>query len=560
MREYFILVKMFFSSFFRRNPNAKKGSIANIVAFSIIAAVFGIILAVTFGMYGGYIRDAGFLAETVAVIFSLSFVYLLFFGTSTVLTYVFYEPEYDFLLSLPASPSKLFISKLTIVYIEESWISMGITLLSGIPLGISSGQGFVYYLLIVLGSVLVPAMTLFLSSLAALPIKAVSSYFKNRGLVGTILMISFFAIFFIVYFVIEMNIMQAVETTELDGMIDALKTNAVAVATVFYPLYSLGRLATGTLGITLSAPLSAAIDLSIFFGSFALLLAAVTILSKAIFLRAIRLHGSRSGGKTAIGTYVENSAVKALFKKEWKELIGNSSFAFQCLTGVVISPVFAIMFPFILSSGYASEPAEFDQFFSTITFLSVIMMIHMFSSGANITAGTAITREGKTFFFTKTLPVPAEAFIRAKRKLSILIQVVQIIISMVILAVIIPIIYPVDIFSYIILITMPTAMMILSGIVSTNLDLMHDIKRPKLFWTNPKEAVKNNTSVILPMLAGFGVAILCFIIPLSMNMMLGNIGLIIAYSLLIGLGVLFVYLSDKRLYTKGAELFDAISI
>ena len=558
MRNYVILLRTMMRSLFRFSPNQKRSRLAAYIAIGIALLILGAFIAVSLAFAAPHFLSAGILAELLTSIYSAVFIMMFIFGTVGIMSYVYYEKDSEFLLSLPVKTEIIFMAKLSVVYVQEALLSFVFSVPGSIAIGIATGQGFVFYPLVLLAAILVPVFSLLFSSIATIPIMAISSLFKNKGLLGTILALLFFAGFMVVY-IIAINGVQSSASSgdeiDIDAIVLSSKDALIAASLVFYPFLAFSRAATGNLGLTDSLVTSSLIDLAIFFGAFLLLAVLVMLLGKGLYKRGVLSYSTgRASTKVEKRNYESSGVLKALMKKEWKSVYRNQHFAFQCMAGYVISPIFAIVYPFVFSQGE-------DHLGITEMSLMICMLINIMSVALNVFASTAISREGKSFVFSKTIPIPYETQLRAKRNVGLILSSISIVISLVCFGVISFVLYgQIDLLTLI----LSAIFLMLLTVFTINRDILHDLKKPNLTWTNPREITKNNFAIVPLMLLGMLFGIIGFILPMVLYIVfedfmgLGAVGIAIAFTVCIGAVSIMAYMSNRSLVEKGPALYESV--
>lgn len=561
MRDYIRLSKLLLHMQFKpdKTNKSKKG---NTVAYIILGAMLFVVMAVAMIMLGGYIKEYDFVAETSAFIMELGLLIVLIFGTMHILSYMFFSPDNEYLLSLPIKPGIIYASKLTVVYAMNAMLSAIFVVPGLLFLGISASQGILFYIMTIFAVFLVPVFPLLLASLLAIPLMYVTSLFKHKGLITTIVLIVVFAGFMIGYMMLMTNLgygsSEISEEIQLDEIIGPIKSMITNMAVILYPFYSLGRFMTMTPGLTDSLAVSMLIDAGIFFGSLAAFAAVVLAFSSAFYRKsALRQLENPTKNNVIKKEHIESTAYKALLKKEWRELIRNSSFAFQCLTGVVIVPIITFMMGFIMgSSMFGIEDGEFDVATSyMIVWVFTQFMVQMMGVGMNFFSMTAITREGKSYEVSKTIPVDYSIQLKAKKTLGLIIMAVPVGISVIAMQ-IMQMVYgnfnPTLFF-------FAAAMLLLFGYGFTCYFINRDLKKPSLHWSTPAEAVKNNKATLLPFLMNFVISLACTIVIVVFGVIgivfeMYTVFMIIGYAVLIGAGFGFA-IPMHRTLNKNCEKY-----
>lgn len=560
MRDYLCLTKTLLKTFFRPNKQQGKERTVSYIILIVLGAIFAAAIAVMFGLMGAYIKSIGMVAEMTSLVFMMGFVMVLVFGTIGIFSYVYFAKDSEFLFSLPMRNSTVYIAKLTVVYFQELLISTLLMLPGLIALAISTGQGFVYYLMILLAVALVPVCPLFVSSLVAIPMMVVASYFKNKGAVSAVLLILLFAVIMGVYmyFVMAMQTGAVEGGASLEEMTEAMKASLSGAARVLYPLFCLARFGTLTAGFVANIGASAVIDLAVFLGTVAVGAAVTIAVSGAVYGRSV-LKQNEHARSSAVDKreYVQGSALKALVKKEWRELVRNTSFAFQCLAGVIIAPLFAVIIMITMTGQDTGTGMDF-----VIAWFVGQLMVQMMGAGMNQAATTAVTREGASFAYSKSMPVPYATQMLAKVILSDAIAAVTIVLSVIAMAVTAGVRFGyVDVLSLV----LSLIFLLLYATTYTNFCVIRDAKKPKLDWVTPREAIKGNVTIMVPMFIGFGISIvsgigLIFFVALFTSLDMQILGIVLGMSLLIIVSAVLLIFSSYRIKNNADEFYAKLTV
>lgn len=189
-------------------------------------------------------------------------------------------------------------------------------------------------------------------------------------------------------------------------------------------------------------------------------------------------------------------------------------------------------------------------------------MIALMMLGAmNMTALTAVTREGKTFIYSKLMPVPYSVQLNAKRISALLPGIISAVLTTIVMTVSCAFVYnKVDI-----LCAITTLLMLIAAVfLSTEAYLLRDMKKPRLDWVTPRDAIKGNLSTILPtvigMLVSMAAGIINILVSAITNVMYGNNFGVTFSSLLIALiFAAFTFLAHSRLVSSADRCYDRLS-
>ncbi|MFW6356596.1 MAG: hypothetical protein ACOC2Y_07725 [Spirochaetota bacterium] len=188
-----------------------------------------------------------------------------------------------------------------------------------------------------------------------------------------------------------------------------------------------------------------------------------------------------------------HSPVVSLAMREVKLLTSNSSFLFESAGEVFIFPILLAIFRFAI-------PAEvMDMIRTTITqtdyLLPLVTGLFLLFAGVNSVSSAALSREGKSFDLSLSLPVSGSAQVRAK----ILTYVVLFGSAFVLNAILASWILALPWWSVLAISATGLPCIWLIGVTTIYIDL----RRPLLTWNHPQQAVKQNLNVVL----GMGTAI-----------------------------------------------------
>ena len=564
MKNYFTIFGLLFKYMFKRS--GEKGSKWIWIAYAFIGVVFAaFIVMICFGVsqMAAAVASMNLLPEFLTILLAIACVAVLLFGIVPMLNYLYFSRDTEFMMSLPVKPSTVFMAKLSVVYLTEIVVSTLILVPCMITIGATLGLNAFYYLVSVLAVLLVPAIPLVLIAVIAIPLMYVVSFFKNKGALTSIVLIVLFGLLFAGYYypITKMSFSGA-EGEEFDPeqFIQKFSSVFMSIAKILFPLAAIARLATlspHTMFGDFPVGAAAAINAAVFIASAAVLAVIALLVSSAVYKRGARsmLEGGGKKTDTKIEFKSDGSALKALFKKEWRELFRTPAFAFQCLSGVVLCPIIIFFMSTMTDIGAMGEemPAETAALFNTIMSFVLIGFIGMFGISMNTGAATTITREGGNFWLLKTVPVTYRTQIKAKLLLYVAISTVTVAVSLAVSALL-----------------AFDAVNLICGIVfllTYNYGyncfcIFMDLQRPKLTWTTPNEAVKNNRNAVVPTFINMGVSIVLIAIPILCLIFISSVTVAVAVSwaALIAAGIAVAVVFHNLLFANADRMFDRLSV
>lgn len=465
-----VLVKSIFLNSFRSEGKKKKGQLNTLVSMLISGGVFAVLFVVMTIAMGPIFKEQGLFAEFLTMIFAASQFIVLIFGTVLMINIMFFSKDAELLLSLPVKPAAIFVAKIFYVYLTELMLSAFMVAVTGVTFGIVCGFGFAYYLLLLLALFIVPMVPLIISALLSIPIMYVISFFKNKSILSTILLIGIFGTFMYFY----MNFFGGLSSTGDENFV--LPSEAIRQSMSYMiPNISLARIVTLTSLNYLNDVLFVLIATA---GLFSITLLISTFTYKKGMSTQLEEARSNIGGELV---FTQNSAVKSILLKEVRELIRNPGLAFYCLFQVVMAP---IMIAFYGTMDFGTDAETGANLGGSISqgmgFFFVILMV----IGINYTALSSISREGTNFNMSKVLPVPYMLQIRAKLLLANIVMLSGLVLSFFSMA----FLMQVDILQ--IILFFGFGLILGSGF--NNFLIYLDAKNPKLDWESITVALKNS--------------------------------------------------------------------
>lgn len=572
MRGYLRITKLLLGLAFRKGLPGKRSPRTMLAGSIIASAILSACIAVGMGFIGAAIADLGSPSLTAIVMGYLilgDFMLTLVFGTLTIMSYLYFSRDSEFFLSLPVGSNAVLCSKLTVIYIEEALVSAILVLPGSVVLGAVTGQTAMFYVVALIAVAFVPLAAVLLGGIVSVPLSYIAGFFRNRGAVAAVLMLVLFAALMAAYMIVPNVMSSSLAGGATDDVVAVLEGTFMAALYVVYPLFCLARAGTLSGGLVAgNAAASAAVDLAIFFGTIVALAAILLPLSALFYKRSILRQSEHAGGSSAKkGDYVRSGVLGSLVKKELKTLLRNASFAFQCLAGCVLSPVmcvFAMMVTGMDSTEAAGEQIgeTAPEFIFVIIWPMCVFLVVLMLGSLNLTALTSVTREGKTFIYSKLIPVPYSVQITAKRISAILPASISAVVSLICMSVTtgitVGIADPLSIL---------TALLLFAAaiVLSTEFYIYRDLKKPRLDWNTPREAVKNNSATLLPMFIGMLVAVAVAVVLVLSGIMLylagwGMYGVSLSTFLCAAALVALFFAVNSRVSMNADMLYSRLSV
>lgn len=567
MKKYLSLVKLSFSQQYRVKPSSdKKKRSGTIIAFVVLGiCLLPTLIGLAFSTYTlGSIAgaDAGLVSLLILACQGLVFV----FGTSSLLTNVFNSKDADKLLFLPVRSTTIFLAKLTVVYVNEVITTAVTVLFLLLPFGIGAHASFCYYAMLPIALLLVPVLPLLVGCVFTMPLSALFAKISRNGVVRTIFQIVFFVAFMALYMVMFTQIQG-----EVPGGGEDIDDIRVFMEQIVDRLRGLGEKLIYLHG---NAMLSFAMVATTFYGwgvPFAISLAenaailGVVVLIALPFYRwilseALETGGSRRAVKvTEEQLQVKNKGVvKELIITDFKRVLRNSQMGFQAFAGLVMMPLMIVVFYFAFNSGAEEgsliELLKGNSIYQAIAPLVIVAYMSMLGIGSNVLGLYPISRENKSLYLLKSLPIEFDKILLAKVILSTALMIVVDFVTILLTV----LLFGLDwYFGICMLLTM-----VLLGFGGMCVTTLLDLKSPKLGWTNFNQSLKNAKNSWMAMLVGLAIFISLGILATGFVIWFvvteSIVAIVLMWCVIIGFATGFSALAYKIMTDRAAEYFSRI--
>ncbi len=564
MKDWLCVIKLLVKSMFKKNTNERKG-LKIFVGFSL-ALLYAVIL---FGICSTIVAIAPALieyelqSEALMLLFAVGILVILIFGTTSILTVLYFSRDTEFFMSLPVSPSTVFFAKLTTVYLGMLALEAAIMAPCLITLGVMLKMSAVFYIVGFFAVLTLPALPLMLASVIAIPLMYVVSLFRNKGAMTSIVAIIMFGLFFAGYYIIIMNVSSgdAGDGTDISAIVIGIKDSLKKAADILLPISAVARLATLTPVYGLGVGLSSLVNTAIYIGFTAVLFLIAYLLSNLAYRKGVSrmTEGSRRNDGKHREFKSSGNITSALMRTEWRQMVRTPAFAINCLMCVVVLPlIIGVMnFTAVDMSGAAAEDAEFVKGMYGLINITILFMMGV---GLNYGASTCITREGESFGFGKSLPVTPVQWVKAKRIVYLLISYAAIV-----LGCIVSLFTAQDIWTVIV----GLGFLVPYNYAFVNFAIYYDLTAPFLKWTTPREAMKRNFKGMVPFLINMGMSVLFMFVTLSPKIAMlvmpeyaAAIGMltVVIWGVLYIVAFILAFVFHRKLTKKASALYERIEI
>lgn len=425
----------------------------------------------------------------------------LMFGVFYVISAFYFSKDLKLLVPLPVRPGEIILAKFLGILAGE-YLTIAPLVIPGFLLyGLMAEVAWTYVPFAAIIFLLLPVLPLVISSLFALTLMRLASFTRNRDfwrVVGALTGVALAVVFQAMGRLAGESGPFMVGADQVEQVQRLLEERGALVEAVgsYLPtsLWATDALRAG-------APALGVGGFLLFVGAALASLIVLLWTAEKLFLGG--LEGGSAGGRSRrmrAGELVRQagavrSPLVALLLREIRLLNRTPAFLMTAILPVVLVPLFSLL-PVIqdprlrelIATGRetaAGHPAL------AAAAVGLVGLLTGFSS----LGATAISREGRYFWISRSLPVPAHLQIRAKVIHSLLVSLLNLLVVLGLLL-------------FFGLLRLTTLFYVVAGglllsAAATYIALVPDLLRPNLDWTDPQQAMKGNFNVLGSMIAVF---------------------------------------------------------
>ena len=516
-----------------------------------------IMIAVLMAFLASSLKSIADLSALLTSVLFATQMMVLFLSMASMFSTLYDAKDTPLLQSLPINPTGVFFAKFALVYVNALKLSVVAFLPVAYAVTITFNvvnhvMFYGAYPLILLVALVAPVLPLCVAVLFSMPIAYIGSYFKGKPTLKSVLTIIFYVILMgaymvVVYFMNTKGFGQEGEVEISQGALSSL----YGVARAIYPDKVLVDFCYG-INVGKNFGISAACVV----GMIAVMILLAMAFYKRINVKKTETAVQSSSSKT---TLKQENIVISLVKRDFKSIIRNSTLAMTSLANSLMAPIFIVVMYFI--TGFKEGNGEdMSSLMSEMMGIGYVVMYSMiFLAGANLVASLAYTREGKSFFATKSLPIKPIDSIKSKVLLATIVPAVIMIPIMLISL----LLFKIDIVSTL-LIGVDTMLMVV-GINCLN--VLFDMKKGNQHWEDVSElrnASRGNYYQIISAFMAIIPAVALFLLGLMLSIYAPQLGDIIvkvifwAVATVISVVVLTIGLCIIK--SKGIEYYALIGL
>lgn len=462
-------------------------SLVLLVAVLSIGVLYGFyVFAVSWLMQ--FIRPlhATLASDILALLLFIAAVFVLFSGMRSVLSRIFMAKDTTFLAMLPVRPGTVFLSKFLLVYVGQ----LATTVLLVLPAALAYQWGAItpgYILRLLLVMLALPGIPLAISALLSLFFMRFSVLSRHRDALAVAGGLLFTLVIIMLQQVV---IAQIPEEVDAGFLLQYLlgRGSLITGLTRWFPPARWAAQALGSGGAWLSL-------LWLLLASGAALVV-LYLLAQRMYYRGALTFAQGSARKRTKGTkkplsYRQSKPWVAVMQREWRVMLRTPIYAMNSLAGIVVLPLIAF-----ISMMQQDLQAEMNQLLTMlhtqinpIYIMLVLTAILCFVASINPAACTVLSREGRCFWLSKILPVPARDQVTGKLVFGLQLTSMFTVISAACVAIFMRGVSAALCVAFV--------LSLLLGWASVVISVWVDIRSPRLLWQNPTEAIKQNLHAML---------------------------------------------------------------
>ncbi len=474
-----------------------KPLLTGLIFLVLIASMLSMVLLLADGILSGLMqmKIPDLLLSMVVMICMALTLLVGFFHVTSVL---YFSKDSAFLAGLPVSSRTVMAARLAVVLLGEMALTALIFLPVCVLYGIRTGQSVLFYIKAAIVTPLIPCLPLAVATLLSSLLVRISNLFRHRDrwmVIGGFVLVA-------LVIPLQMQFYSRIpENAGADFFMRMLTDNRVLLEGI---LGGLPPVLWATAGIAGQGEWSLPyLLLFVAASGVAVLLPILIGGNRYLQLSILQNEAFQSTKRRKLNTRdfaMHRSPLKAMFFREWKEILRVPAYALNGLMGIVMLPIMMVAL-FVGMEGSDELSALLGMLLRAadgvkITLFAAAAMAAV--STINMAGATAVSREGKRMSFSRMIPVPYATQLLAKQLFGFSINLFTCVTTAVTLAVLMP--------SQIMYILAAFVLGLLFGYAVNGMSLALDASHPKLNWRNETEAIKQNAMALLSMFLGVAAA------------------------------------------------------
>ena len=398
-----------------------------LIGFALVTVACNYIIAFTMRMRV-FDFQGGFPTSLLVVIFTLMFVLSLIFTTVSLVKALYFSRDNFVLLTLPTTPSIVFLSKLLVHYVNELKKNALFLIPLFIAFGINTGKPIYYYPWMIVMFLLIVTLPVLLGALISIPAMYIYQALKKVKvvmyllLIGLVVGIIVLAAYIISIIPPNINLQDTWGTTyfQIRGFLSDFEHGAL-------PMTWLVELLVGKNQAINMFTFRTLYILFGLIGTIVVLGALCFVLSKPLFISmASKPFEYKKNMNARIRKERKLTPFLAVIKKEWVLALRDNTITTLVIQLLIVMPLAVAL----LNSLYNAMNTKFLGTQLTVCFNFFIVMLFMLS--ANIRMASAYSKDGSSAYLNKLQPSECGKLLFAKLTINLAAGIVGLIESVVV--------------------------------------------------------------------------------------------------------------------------------
>ncbi len=416
-------------SYFKRNKR-NVDVMGMLLSVFLVALVLGIIVVVFKEFIAKYstiridnVLDVeARLYEIMTIVYEIVLV-ISVFGSLTALTRsIFENDDRNVLVVLPIKPQAIFIAKMITVYFSQALLSVCITLPLVIVFAEVTAQNTLFVVISTVASLLIPFISLGVASILCLPYYFIKRFIQSKYILFLVVVTALAALLFGGYAKVLDFFKNLMATGDIKFFFSGTVMNTIVnVTTHLYPANFLAKLVFGIEPLKNALILVAIIVVLGIVG---------LVLEYLLYNVAIKIRVQNNDGIVFHAKKLSRprSVTSGLIAKELGSILFTPDYAFQYVSVAAILPV---MVYFCMGLG---ESLLQTLLHMRLNLEIALILTVLFGSLTNTFCAINISREGRSFYMQKTLPIKHSKYIGVKIGLNFAVTLLSVGVSTLVIA------------------------------------------------------------------------------------------------------------------------------
>lgn len=461
----------------------------------------------------------------------------------------FFSKDFENLLPLPLKPKELLISKFSTLLLNMYFTEVIFALFPLIIYGILASFGILYYLMLFIILLVFPLLPILIVSIITMFFIKLFKFIKKPETLQLIIIAIFIVIFSIISFKIISKIISnpeiKIEETDIMESISGFNKKMWDINNYFLVINPIVKILNNQ---------NIIINLFRIFITNIIFFILFIFIGNKYYLKSILKNNS-----VYIKKYNKNyndrnfrkiNKNKAYIKKELKLIMNNPIYFIQCVIPSIII-IFAVLLVIFLAlpniKAFIEAELTGDSFSLDLGIICLVLgLIQIIMTLSNISI-TAISREGKSAYYMKCLPIGFYKQYIYKTIPQIILNLVLIFIILIFIKLVFPIFNLLNLILIFIIAN-------LINILNSNLMVLVDLYKPNLNWNEYYEAISQNNNKLFQ----YVLTILIILILVYFNKIFLDIELNIACVLIIIILILFILIVNKIINVNIKRLYKNV--